>query len=110
MVRIFLDTNILLHGKPLQDIAWETYEAPPVTIVITRTNIRELDKHKDNHPKNHIRGRARKALQRIEAAAASDAVLRPNVILHVERTSPSIDFTAHGLVSTATLFSPRLAS
>ena len=51
MTRIYIDTTILLHAKPLGDITWETYETPPVTIIITKTNIRELDRQKDQHPR-----------------------------------------------------------
>jgi len=96
MTTIFVDTNILLHAKPLQDITWEAYETPPITIVITKTNLRELDDQKDNHPKRHIRERARKALQRIEAAL-DNPTIRKHVTLVVDDTAPLIDFAAYEL-------------
>lgn len=99
MTRIYVDTNILLHGKPLQDIVWEAYEQSPITIIITSTNLRELDAHKDQHPKKHLRERARKALQRIERSL-EDPTLRPGVTLRVEDAPPRIDYAAHQLDAT----------
>lgn len=96
MTRIYLDTNILLHGKPLQDITWESYEQVPITIIITSTNLRELDHHKDQHPKKHLRERARRALQRIEESL-EESTLRPSVTLHVEDKQPLIDYPSHHL-------------
>jgi hypothetical protein len=96
MTRILTDTNILLHGKPLQDIPWDRYEKPPITVVVTKTNIRELDRHKDQHPKKHMRDRARRALKQIEQSLASP-ILRANVKLEVEHRSPKVDFEQYDL-------------
>lgn len=98
MTTIFIDTNLLLHAKPLAQITWEERHAPPVTIVVTRTNIKELDKHKDQHPKKHLRERARKALQVIEAATTSPT-LRKETSLVVDNRTPRVDFDKHELDS-----------
>lgn len=96
MTIIFVDTNVLLHAKPLQDINWEVLEPVPITIIVTRTNVRELDKHKDQHPKRHMRERALKALKRIEEAAAKPE-LRSNVMLLVDHRQPRIDWGKYDL-------------
>src|SRR4051794_30751285 len=96
MTATFVDTNLLLHAKPLQDIRWEALETQPIEIIVTRPVIKELDKHKDQHPKKHLRERARRALQRIEAAS-TDPELRPGVILVVDHRQPRIDWEQHDL-------------
>lgn len=100
MTTIFVDTNLLLHAKPLAQIVWEERYDPPVTIVVTRTNIRELDKHKDQHPKKHLRERARKALQAIEEAASSPTIRKGTQLL-VDNRTPRIDLDEHELDSTS---------
>lgn len=96
MARLYLDTNILLHAKPLQDIPWEEHATPPITIFITTTNIRELDRHKDQHPKKHLRERARKALLRIEAALA-EPTIRHDVRVHIDHQPPTLIYETYGL-------------
>jgi hypothetical protein len=96
MTTIFVDTNLLLHAKPLAQIIWEERHDPPVTIVITRTNIKELDKHKDQHPKKHLRERARKALQAIEAAT-SIPTIRKDTKLVVDNRTPRVNLDEHEL-------------
>ena len=98
MTTIFVDTNLLLHAKPLAQITWEERHDPPITIVVTRTNIKELDKHKDQHPKKHLRERARKALQVIEAATTSP-MIRKETNLVVDNRTPRVDFDEHELDS-----------
>jgi hypothetical protein len=93
MTVIFVDTNVLLHAKPLQDIRWEDLEQGPITIVIVPTVVRELDWHKDQNPKKHLRERARRALQRIEAVLEAP-ILRPGVSLRLEHRSPNAEWTA----------------
>ena len=96
MTTLFVDTNLLLHAKPLAHIPWEQRHERPVTIIITRTNIKELDKHKDQHPKRHIRERARTALQQFERSTTAPT-LREGVTLIVDQRPASIDLAAHEL-------------
>jgi len=90
MTTIFVDTNFLLHAKPLRDIPWETRHERP-TVRIVRTNVRELDRHKDLHPKKHLRERALKALQVIERST-QQKILRHDVDLVVDNRGPQLDF------------------
>jgi PIN domain-containing protein len=96
MTTIFVDTNFLLHGKPLKDIPWETRHTRPVTVRIVRTNVREVDKHKDLHPKKHIRERALRALQLIEQSTQQPH-LRDGVKLVVDNRVPRLDLDQYEL-------------
>ena len=98
MTTIFVDTNFLLHARPLPQIKWEERHELPVILVIAPTNIKELDKHKDQHPKKHLRDRARKALQLIEAAT-KHATIRVGTTLVIVNRANRIEFADYGLDS-----------
>ena len=96
MTTIFIDTNFLLHAKQLKDIPWETRHGRPVTVRIVRTNVRELDKHKDLHAKKHIRERALRALQQIERST-QEPHLRDDVELIVDNRAPRLHLDEYEL-------------
>lgn len=60
-VVLFIDTNILLHFKPLKEIDWlEVTGAKAVRLVICLEVIKELDKHKRN---TRLQKRAERAIR-----------------------------------------------
>lgn len=94
---VFLDTNTYVHCRSIEEIPWPTLIKAPVTIIIPRTTISELDKIKDTHPQNHIRDRARRALQNIEKWTAAPTFIRENVAMEEYRALPTISFAAYHL-------------
>ncbi len=59
-LRIFLDTNILLHFRTLNEINWASIvEQTPVELVFPSIIVREIDKKKIDAPTRRIRDRAR---------------------------------------------------
>ena len=70
-VKIFVDTNILLHFKPLEEIGWkEVIGEMNVTIVFAPIIIEEFDKHKRN-TNVKIANRAKVVAKRIDESSAS---------------------------------------
>jgi hypothetical protein len=55
---LFLDTNIYLHYKPVQELELDRF-GPDCTLVVPRIILGELNKHKDSHSSRRIRNRAR---------------------------------------------------
>jgi hypothetical protein len=91
-VFIYVDTMVFLHFVPLEHIDWTKLAgSQTVTIVVSRVIIRELDTHKNSHPSQKVRERARKALQRIEQWAAVPTEIRPGVIVSISQDLPSGD-------------------
>ena len=84
-MKIFVDTNILLHFAPLDKIDWkEVVGASPVTIIISKLVLSELDKHKRGDRK--IQGRAREALSTI--SRFNGKMLNPALGIEVVATPP----------------------
>jgi hypothetical protein len=58
MTFLFVDTNVLLHYRRLEEIDWLTLTASrEVTIFLCPAVIRELDRQKVVHPQQKIRRR-----------------------------------------------------
>ena len=43
---LIIDTNLLFEAKRLEYLPWEELQADPITLLITRPVLREIDKHK----------------------------------------------------------------
>jgi len=82
-----VDTMVFLHWPMFTGFDWKALvEAPEVEVVIPSVVYYELDKHKDQHPHNSIRKRARKVLLKIEELLGSDerVELAEGVTLHLD--------------------------
>ncbi len=67
MTVVFLDTNVFMHYKPINEIDWlGILEDKHIEIVVARVVLRELDKHKDSHNRGYLRERARRRLHQLE--------------------------------------------
>jgi hypothetical protein len=88
MITVFLDTNIYLHAKPVQDIPWKDLLGEDVTILIPRITVQELDEQKDTNTKQTTRDRARKVLKQIETWTSPTA-LRDGVTITYLHDEPS---------------------
>ncbi len=88
MLYLFLDTNIWLHFRPVEEIDWIEALGPTrsthdgaIEIVVSYLLIDELDRAKDSASSSRVRDRARRALKQIESwDPISGAVLREAVI------------------------------
>src|SRR6185437_4109588 len=96
---VFLDTNILLHFKPVEDIPWPVIlTTSAVVVVISRVTIQELDKQKNIHPSSKIRDRARRALKRLEGQLeASASIGKATTIAYFKGTPSHESMLAQGL-------------
>jgi len=98
IVHVFIDTNIFLHYRPVDDIPWrDIVGADSVVVCVAPIVVEELDDQKDTHRLTKIRDRARKALQLIERSVEeNDFEIRNGVSLQY-MSEPDISFSDHGL-------------
>ncbi len=96
---VFLDTMVYLHCTSIDDIPFpDILDADHVTIVIPRITVQELDKHKNTHPSQNIRDRARRALKLIHSHATGECPpIRQNVNLQYFHGTKTFDYAGHGL-------------
>lgn len=109
---VFVDTNVLLHFRPLEEIPWDTIAGDTeVLLVVSQPVLEDLDAVKDSPARpRHIRQRARTVLaelnRQLELASPrpSDLVvtLRSHVALLFLVHEPYLDFQAHHLDRTRT--------
>jgi predicted ribonuclease YlaK len=98
--RIYIDTNVFLHYQPFDQIDWlEVSKSDSVVLVIPPVTIRELNHHKDSHPRVHIKKRASEAIRRLTRLfdSGQNAKFGNNVAVLFEDRDPVIDFTANHL-------------
>ncbi len=100
MTLLFIDTNVLLHFRRLEEIDWlDLSKCKEAVIVLCSVVVRELDRHKVNHPQNKFRKRAQEiiaALHPRHSRVDSDT-LRSGVRLEFIAEDPGLDFGAHNL-------------
>jgi hypothetical protein len=96
MTKIFLDTNIVLEGKPLQDLPWSEIDPiGPISVMILPTVLKEVDKKK----RDGRLGEKARIFNRLIAPAATSGELiiirdkAPRVELSVPRCA-RIDWDA----------------
>jgi predicted ribonuclease YlaK len=102
MTYLFVDTNVLLHYRRLEEIDWlNLSKSKEAVIVLCLAVVRELDEHKISHHQGKIRKRAQEiiaSLHRKLSGEESD-VIRDGVQLEFVAEEPSIDFSEHRLRS-----------
>jgi predicted nucleic acid-binding protein len=97
---VFLDTNIFLHYRDLDQIDWLTVlETDSVTIIIPPITVQELQSKKDSLSRTRIRKRAEMALKKFYALYETDQQAQPhtNINIQLEARDPLIDFSANQL-------------
>jgi rRNA-processing protein FCF1 len=96
---VFLDTNLYLHYLSFEQVDWCKFlESGRVTLYVPAVIIRELDKHKDEHPVQRIRRRAASVCKRLFHLYDSGAgEVRRGVDVHFEPFDPQIEFASHRL-------------
>lgn len=101
MTFLFVDTNVLLHYRRLEETDWLSLsKCKEVVIVLCPAVIRELDQHKVNHSQNKFRKRAQEIIASLSRFSAMDsALIRDGVRLEFLSKDPNIDFLAHNLRS-----------
>ena len=98
MKRIFVDTMVFLHFRPIAEIPWhELAGGEPVTVIVSRVTVRELDKHKFNHRSGRIRERASRVIKELESLVSAGGFVKEGVELKFYGSFPSIDFREFGL-------------
>ncbi len=92
---LIVDTNVLLHYRPIDQIDWSSISGCKNPIVyVPLVVIEELDKHKDQHRLAKMRERARKTLALIDKVIGDEfsGDLRNDVQLIVESETPKVDW------------------
>lgn len=98
---IFLDTNMYLHYLFFDQVDWcKSLVAKTVTIHVSAVIVRELDKHKDEHPVKRIRKRAANICRKLFDLYDQGVIeVRPGVSVRLDPFEPQIDFGVHRLSS-----------
>lgn len=97
---IFLDTQVYLHYQSFNQVNWlDVLKTSDVIIIIPPVTVRELDKHKELHPRPRVKRRAGLVLKRLFSLfeSTSRAHIRENVEMWLEDRDPTIDFAAFKL-------------
>lgn len=97
---IFLDTNIFLHYKHFEEIDFfNLVESESITILISITILKELDKHKDQNQNSNIRQRAKKIITFLDQLnpPSFEMNLKNGISLRLIPKEPSIDFPKYQL-------------
>ena len=100
MTFLFIDTNVLLHYRRLEEIDWlNLTKSKGVVIILCPAVIRELDQHKVSHPQNKFRKRAQEIVTSLYSrhSGANSDVIQNGVRLEFLAEDPNIDFVAHKL-------------
>jgi rRNA-processing protein FCF1 len=64
----FIDTNVYMHYKPIEEIPWpQLLDCDTVRVVVPRITVRELDSKKDSHTNQRVKDRIRRVLGQFEA-------------------------------------------
>jgi hypothetical protein len=93
MKALFLDTNIFMHFRQVDEIDWTGMaSADRVELVIAPVVYRQLDRYKDQKFE-----RVRTALSKIRSLTRSGGQVRTNVRLVFLHEDPLIDYAAHRL-------------
>jgi hypothetical protein len=93
----FVDTDVFLHCRPLRELPWlRLLAAESVELFIAPVVFRQLDRHKDQHPVEKLRKRARGAVSRIQhdLGDSGSGDIAPLVRLTIVHDDPRIDFAA----------------
>lgn len=99
-VLVFVDTNVLLHGKRLDDLPLGTIvgSAERTTVVITSTVVDELDAQKTKNPNKSLRKRASGVLTDfLNQRLVGRLQLRSGASLVFETRRHGLDLTSLGL-------------
>lgn len=102
-VLVFPDTNVLLHGKGLEDLPIPTIvkAGGRVTVVLTRTVLAELDGQKTKNPNKGLRERAGKRSRALWSLYRNgDRALGAKASVEFEMKAPAGDLAALGLDAT----------
>ncbi|MBN1234111.1 MAG: hypothetical protein JXA60_12210 [Candidatus Coatesbacteria bacterium] len=79
---VFLDANIFLHFKKIDEINWiEELKADEVCLKITKITLKELANQKDINPRKYLREKAQIAIQELEDIFENNIEVRPNVTI-----------------------------
>lgn len=90
MLYIFPDTNLLMHFQRIDELDWKALTgASDIVVVLAPAVVKELGKHKDQHPIRKLRQRARNLNSWLRQLRSNeDKRLKNGVILEVATAEP----------------------
>lgn len=98
VAHVFIDTNIALHFRRMDEIDWQQLTGvDKVVLVIAPVLIRELEDQKVGNHSRKIRDRADKTVKWLRKLFKGSKSIRDDVSLHFITHEPKIDFKSHDL-------------
>lgn len=102
VVQVFVDTNVLLHGRPLAELPFHEIlgvsSASPIAVIVTEAAYAELDAQKFQNSNRGLRDRAERRAQELERRdSANDWSLPHGVTLRIGALATDLDMVAEGL-------------
>lgn len=97
---VFIDTMMFLHYNFVDQVDLPALlSTPKVNILVIPAIVRELNKHKDQHPIKRMRHRAANTIRKLMGYwdKTDTASIRPGVRLEYHLLEPSIDFSHYNL-------------
>lgn len=91
----FLDTNVFLHYKPIDEIDWpDLLKVDRATLIVAPVVLRELDKLKSLGEKARTRARAASAIRKLSGylSTPSSAVVGDRIEIHFVESDPVVAF------------------
>src|SRR5690242_14518093 len=98
MTYLFIDTNVLLHYRRIEDIDWLNLSgANAVVIILCPTVVREMDRHKISHSQSKFRKRAQEIITSLHSRLSGSVpkVIREKVQIEFVAHDPELDFAAY---------------
>jgi len=88
---VFPDTNLLMHFRRIDELDWTALSgATDIVVVLAPAVVKELGKHKDQHPSRKLRQRARNLNSWLrELRTRQDRHLKNGVTLEVATKEPT---------------------
>lgn len=100
MTYLFVDTNILLHYRRMEELDWLALsKSAEVVIVLCPVVVRELDRQKVSHPQKKFRTRAQEitASLHLTLSGEKSSEIRSGVRVEFLTGDPTIDFSTEKL-------------
>jgi len=77
MIYLFIDTNVLLHYRRLEEIDWLGFShSDEAVLLLSPVIIRELERQKITHPQRKLRKRAQEVVLNLHSKLTGSSEIR----------------------------------
>ena len=93
MLTVFIDSNIILHRKPLQELdTMKVFGEKKILVVVCFAVLKEINKEKDTNRNSRVKDRARNFLKLIESSENNPIILSDSITITTFFPNPNFDF------------------